>query len=215
MLKSLIIHALLFLYLLSNISCTNAHKEIITAIDNDQILDSSYAITNKPTFNDEFKYQCARTNKRWNLNLDTLEFGFRTLQIRIWLGNTMARVNHVVVIKRLNNEWFGLLYKLKRNETEYESAIENIKPKAGWNNLIDSLEKLKLFSIDNRLDSKDYDGNGGGDIPFHIVEISTPTKYHSYEYDILDGYTERFWQVKNVQLISELLEHEFDFNYTR
>jgi len=215
MLKSLIIQALLFLYLLTNISCAKTDKRIITTIDNDGVLDTAYVITNEPTFNDEFKYRCARANKTWNLNLDTLEFGFNTLQIRIWLGHTMARVNYVVVLKRVNKQWFGLLYKLKRHETGYESEVENIKPKEGWGNLIDSLDKLKLFSIDNSLDSKEYDGNGGGDVPFHIVEVSTPTKYHSYEYDILEGYTEKFWQVKNVHLISELLVHEFGFDYTR
>jgi hypothetical protein len=212
MLKSLIIQASLFLYLLSNISCTKTGKKVINAIDNDEVLNSAYVIANKQRFNNEFKYQCASANKRWNLNLDTLEFGFNTLQIRIWLGNTKARVNHLIVIKRKNKQWFGLLYKLKRDETGYSSTVENVKPKSGWNNLIDNLNKLKIFSIDN---SSGYDGNGGGDIPFHIVEISTPTKYHSYEYDILEGYTDKFWQAKNVQLISELFEHEFDFNYTR
>jgi len=215
MLNTLIIQALLFIYLVSNISCTKEDKKIITAIDNDRVLESAYLITNKPTPNDESKYQCERANKIWDLNLDTLEFGYTTLQIRIWLGHTMARVNHVVVLKRVNKHWLGLLYELKRDEAGFESTVKSIKPKVGWNNLIDSLDKLKLFSIDNSLDSKEYDGNGGGDVPFHTVEISTPTKYHSYEYNILEGYTEKFWQVKNVQLISELLENEFGFNYTR
>lgn len=43
------------------------------------------------------------------LNLSNLENGYDSLEIRVWLGHSMAAKRDVVVIQRKDNRWYGKL----------------------------------------------------------------------------------------------------------
>src|SRR5437762_516793 len=71
-------------------------------------------------------------------NLDTLENGFDSLQIRIWYNYAKTRSGKKIFsIKRQNKNWTGTLY------TDFTDSIKNVIPKSGWSSFM-----KKLFSDD-------------------------------------------------------------------
>jgi hypothetical protein len=154
------------------------------------------------------------------LGLKSLTNGFDSLQIRIWLGHSLAINNEVVILKYRNRKWSGKLISYSMIFTdsgEQYSLIRrqrNLYPNSGWETLINNLYKLQLLTLQNGEDLIGYDGCGADGIRY-LFEWATTLKYRMYLYCNPKENSVNFWQAKNVIKIAELLEQEFNFSYIK
>lgn len=164
-----------------------------------------------------FQLQCEET---CSLGLNSLINGYDSLQIRIWLGHSMAITNDVVILKYNNQKWSGKLIsysKMEKESGEQYSLIRrqrNLSPISGWESLIINLNKLQLLTLPHDNDLIGYDGCGTDGIRYSF-EWATTSKYRMYSYCNPEFNSEKFWQAKNVLQIAELLEREFTFTYIK
>jgi hypothetical protein len=126
-----------------------------------------------------------------DLNFDSLEKGFDSLQVRIWLGHSLAVKRNLVILK-----------------------VSNVAPISGWNNLVKNLLDLKILTLQNANDIEGYNGCGMDGIVYYF-ETSTKKRYRFYYYCNPDDNLNKYWQAKSVLQFSYLLEKEFDFTYTK
>jgi hypothetical protein len=148
------------------------------------------------------------------LQLDSLETGFETLQIRVWLGHSMAIKRHVVILKLIDKKWTGQLITFDHHLQKADINVKNISPNNGWENLIASLKKLDIINLPNADDLPDYNGCGQDGITYY-VEVATRHKYRFFYYCNPIDNSDKFWQAKNLLTFSKILEDEFDFEYTK
>lgn len=149
------------------------------------------------------------------LQLDSLEAGYDSLQLRVWLGHSMAITKHIVIMKYKNKKWSAQLVSYSR-ETRNDKPIKKVRkisPVSGWNILMGKLFKLNITTLPSETELANYNGIGLDGISYEF-EIATPKMYRFYSY----GNPQRnadFWQAGNVLQIASLLESEFDFKYTK
>lgn len=150
------------------------------------------------------------------LQLDSLEAGYDSLQIRIWLGHSLARVRYVVILKYKDQEWKGQMVSFNNfyGKNDPGKKVRKVSPRSGWGTLIDSLYKLGIVTLPNETAVAGYNCNGGTDGVSYDFEIATSKRYRYYRYDNPE-YCKSFWQARNVLQIASLLEKEFDFKYIR
>ncbi len=150
------------------------------------------------------------------LQLDSLEAGYDSLQFRIWLGHSMAKVKHVVILKFKDQKWNGQLVSFsKETENNYPGKkVRKVYPRSGWGALIDSLYKLRIFTLPHETEIAGYNGAGGADGISYAIEIATSNRYRAYSYSNPEDNT-NFWQAGNVLQIANMLEKEFDFQYVK
>lgn len=149
------------------------------------------------------------------LQLDSLEAGYDSLQLRIWLGHSMAKVKHVVILKFKDRKWKGQLVSFG-NETEHNDPgkkTSELYPISGWGVLIDSLYKLKIVTLPHETEIAGY-SIGGTDGISYDVEIATSKRYRVYRYSNPEDNT-NFWQAENILKIATLLEKEFSFQFVK
>lgn len=150
------------------------------------------------------------------LQLDSLESGYDSLQFRIWLGHSMAKVKHVVILKFKDQKWKGQLVSFS-NETgsnDPGKKVRKVYPRSGWGTLIDSLYKLKITTLPHETEIAGYKGPGGTDGICYDFEIATSKRYRAYSYSNPEINT-NFWQARNVLKIATLLEKEFSFQFVK
>lgn len=146
------------------------------------------------------------------LQLDSLEGGYDSLQFRIWLGHSLAKVKHVVILKFKDQKWKGQLVSFSENNDQVKK-VRKVHPVSGWDTLIDSLYKLGIVTLPHETEISGYNGAGADGISYYF-EIATSKKYRVYSYSNPEDNTS-FWQAVNVLQIAGLLEKEFDFKYTK
>lgn len=153
------------------------------------------------------------------LHLDSLELGFDSLQVRIWLGHEMAIKKHAVIFKYTESNWSGCLVSYSReNEAGKrflkEIIFTDVRPVSGWENFIQKMLALKILELPDDEDLPAYDGCAGDGLAYYF-EWATKNKYRFYSYCGLDSNTDKFWQAKNVAEFADLVEKEFNFKYTK
>jgi hypothetical protein len=161
-----------------------------------------------PFYEDINKYAFA-------LQLDSLEAGYDSLQLRIWLGHSMAKVKYVVILKFKDQKWKGQLVSFS-NKTENNDLCKKVRtmsPGSGWHTLIDSLYKLKIVTLPHEAEIARYNGAGADGMSYYF-EIATSKRYRIYNYTNPEDNT-KFWQAANVLKIANLLEKEFNFQYVK
>lgn len=149
------------------------------------------------------------------LQLDSLENGYDSLQLRIWLGHSMAVTKHVVIIKNRNKKWNGQLvsYRRQKENEQPEKKVTIIHPGSGWDIFIEKLYKLNIMTLASETDVSGYNGRGLDGISYEF-ETATPKMYRFYSYSNPQDNTS-LAQAGDVLQIASLLEKEFDFTYTK
>ena len=152
-----------------------------------------------------------------DLKLDTLQSGFKDIQIRIWLQNWLAIKKDLIILSRTNYQWTGELITMtyKYNDSLQEHLIvkketKQVFPYSGWDNFFKSLLNLKILTLRDMNELPNYEvGDDGTDFVF---EIATPNKYRMFHYWQPSLFLDKYWEAKNVTLIAKLLEKELLFS---
>ena len=152
----------------------------------------------------------------WQLGIENIENGYNDLQIRVWLGHSMAIYRQLVILKLKHNRWSAQIVYFKEKEivTHVTSPYEVIKeikvrhaiPKSGWTNFINHLDSLRVFSLLLEQDIYEMKGCSGKDGMTYYFEIATPKRYR---------FIEQCYPEDNLLAFALYLEKEFGFEYLK
>lgn len=155
------------------------------------------------------------------LRLDSIENGFDSLQIRIWLGHSMAIRKNIVILKKINGKWSAQLVTYSEGQKGKtlqlfieKKTIKSVHPLSGWDVIIKKINALEILTLPNDGDLKDYNGCGMDGIAYYF-ETSTKRQYRFFYYCNPEDNVGRFREAKNVLEFASVLENEFDFTYTK
>jgi hypothetical protein len=149
-----------------------------------------------------------------------LEKGYDSLAIRLWFHYSFDRRIQIVELKKKNKQWNAEFILLTENYDKNDSLISvsqeiiyNKKPASGWDSFMRELLLLNITTLPCDADIPEYNSpmDGAG----VCVEIATIEKYRFYDYSSPSYNVENIWQAKNMVLIMELIEGEFDFKRIR
>ena len=162
-------------------------------------------------------HQYIKREADW-LQLSRLRTENDSMQIRIWLGHSMAIKRQVVVLNYGVGKWSGKLVTFLMSESSDEidkiESRRSVTPKSGWKIFEQRLLTEQILTLPHSDSLPGYNGCGGADGIGYYFEIFTDNTYRFYYYCNLE-YSTSFEQVKHVQRIADLLENEFSFNYTK
>jgi hypothetical protein len=160
--------------------------------------------------NPDLFYLLAKQKAR-QLELDSLELGYDSLQLRIWFDYSLSKRKHLVVIKRVKDKWLCQLYIMethydasKDRETILTKNIKVVQPKSGWIIFTRTLFALKITTLTSGPE-------GGMDGVGYNVEVATKHQYRFYEYWSPETTQDKSWGSKNMVEIIKFLERECDF----
>ena len=156
---------------------------------------------------------------RDSLNLDVLENGYDSLQIRIWITKSREDSFKVVVLRKKHTEWEGILYNCKQflnltRDTLINYAKDSILivPVSGWNYFINGLKVNNIMTMPDFRTIKDYPIQSIGGSNF-IVEISTKKIYRLYMFDSPTRNKNSFKEAKNMVKIMSILSRELKIQF--
>jgi hypothetical protein len=156
---------------------------------------------------------------RDSLKLDTLENGYDSIQIRLWVTYTRKDTFQIFSIKNFHNKWSSeyceavLHYSQDHDSLLYYSKTEkHLYPKSDWQPVIDSLLKLNILTLPDctKIKAYDFPFDGGNSV---TIEISTIKQYRLYMYQLRSYYRNKYKEAENVDDILKLLSNEFGIKY--
>jgi hypothetical protein len=170
------------------------------------------------SYNDKISYLRYKITK---LRLDTIQNGYDSFQVRIWiLGGLFGNVD-LYILKNARTKWTAQNYKLVRDsnivngkdQNKYTNGSEPfqivkhriLKPIIPWRKLIDSLSKLQLMTLPdmNEISGMKINSTDAGSI---VVEVATRQFYRNYHYSDAIDFAERYTETKNINEIVSLIQ---------
>ncbi len=152
------------------------------------------------------------------LNLDSLELGFDSMQIRIWFSFAKHDSSQIFIIKNRNNKWSAesIILKYLWDDTLLQTSLSDTITKVSyhnvnWTRFLNELFQLKITSLPDMDKINGYKDIGGIDGSGCCVEIATKSSYRFYGYWFPGRFKDQYWQADNMIKIIELLEREFSF----
>jgi hypothetical protein len=150
------------------------------------------------------------------LNLELLENGFDSLQIRIWHSPAYVDSLQLVVIKGVNGNWsadasnYKIIYNKNRESFDSISGLtKKVDPQSGWQIFLKKIFDLEVMTLPDMNEVNDSmiatEVGGVG------VEISTKSKYRFYHYLDPSLFDDSILEAKKMGQIMQLIENEFDF----
>lgn len=159
-------------------------------------------------------FYALKKQKEKQLNLDSLESGYDSLQIRIWYDYALIKDQELIVIRRTNGQWSAAHYEMivDWDYSNDKDSIETFKvtavtPKSGWNKFMRELEEYYITTLPDMnnipglIDSW-TDGVG------YNVEIATKKQYRFYNFHMPEEFSDKFWEAKKMTQIIKLIATE-------
>lgn len=138
------------------------------------------------------------------LNLDTIENGFDSLQIRIWYHYPKFRTpKNIFIMKRENNKWTTLLYSYD-NDT-----LKALSSKTDMNSVVKQILENDILTLPNMADIKGLHDNWV-DGESYTVEVSDKKHYRLYNYHMPEEFKKSYKEAKTMVIILELIQKEFN-----
>jgi len=163
-------------------------------------------------------------HKEPQLNISSPEKSTDSLLFRIWVTNPVGHYNqpHALIELKYDTAWHGKMILMKVNFSRWNfiEKITNTKtfklvPKTNWDNVIDSLYKLKIDKLptDEAIpnyynESNRYTGNS----TTFSFEYSTKTIYRFYQYGNIYRDPKHYWQPRHIIDLFGYLEDEFNWD---
>ena len=164
----------------------------------------------RPTLSYQFDKQ-----KAAQLRLESIESGFDSLEIRIWLDYSLAWNKPLIILTRKNGEWNGRFITMRiewsvRQDSELvvHPNSKAVVPTMGWDKFTRELFNLGITTLPNGPD-------GGMDGADYNIEVATIDHYRYYGYWSPETTEAKFRGSKKMVQILHLLERAFDFKRTQ
>jgi len=204
----------LFLIVALITSCRNHHIKRLKS----NSLKTDTLITDVPKWYNRSDLSEKRDAQVLNsLELASLQNGFDSLQIRIWIGCDYKTASSLILFEKARSEWNAVFYWFKidddglMNVKAKDIHAENRSPKSGWNIFCKNLIQTGIIDLpdETKFDKgkffRPFDGNGV------TVEIGMRHKFRVYGYPEL-GFNSHIkegpWKLHRAL---KLIESEFGY----
>ncbi|MBP6023421.1 hypothetical protein [Ferruginibacter sp.] len=153
--------------------------------------------------------------------LDSLDNGYEDMQLRIWLGHSLAIKHDIIILKYKNNKWHGeRLSFSKVGNSLFDTKIkilfyEKIFPKSGWSTFFNMVENSQIFTALKDDTPLNCCNSGGADGILYTFELATKNKFHLHSYSNPTSDGPNNVHSKEVLAFANLLEKEFGFEYIK
>lgn len=156
------------------------------------------------------------------LNLDSLEKGYDSFQIRIWYGYRESDSMQVVVIKNKNNsEWEANLitviplFDSSANQlTSVNSQIKEKKPENGWEGLAKIADEIRKLNQD-KIRKVLGEGSMTADAHGIAIEIGTKNMYKFYHMENVLYASDLSNAGKNISMLLSSINRELKIELLR
>ncbi len=159
-----------------------------------------------------------KKNAATELNLNKLENGIESFELRLWSKFEVFNLGHVMIIKRINNHWTCLDYTYIESRKEVFDYITDFtidtfwvkkkQPKSGWRSIFTEIKKEGIYDLPTQSKIDGWEHNICDGITFYI-EFATKNKYKFYSYNCPDVYEDNFKECKHMTNILEVFDEEF------
>lgn len=158
-----------------------------------------------------------KMDKRLNtlLQLESLQDGFDSLQIRVWI-ECGSNISSLIVLERKGNQWNAVFYSFKIYKKEkFDFDIRDFKtviklPESGWESFSENLLKTGIIDLPDHIKfSPRY--NLPNDAYRVSVEIGMLKKYRRYEYPELGLNSNISEGPGKLNQALKLIEREFNY----
>ena len=202
---------IIFLCSITLLSC-NGQDSSSTSSPSTKV-DSALFKKEIPTYKDggvDLFYTLKKQKER-QLQLDSLESGYDSLQIRVWYDYALFTNRDLIVIKRTNGKWSADRYEmivhwdyLNNTETIKTTKKKFVTPKSGWGYFINKLLELKIMTLPDMNSIPRLQDNWTDGVTYNI-EVATKRQYRFYGYHLPEKFEDNFWQAKNMTGILHLI----------
>src|SRR5688500_18466347 len=148
-------------------ACHDAEKTPATRFNNDPGFITEIPVEKTGRFAGELDFSYRHLKETAVLlGLDSLEYGYDSLQIRIWLAHSLARVRHVVILSSAGEDWKAQV--ISYSDTAKGSVKNSMKsimvsPKSGWPRLVRSISDANIVNLPHGEERSICDQCGGFD----------------------------------------------------
>ncbi len=156
------------------------------------------------------------------VGLKPIAKGFDSIQIRIWnvyeipVGNSWDAGVQLLTLSIENNQWQGKYYKISFREKDKVVdtivSMQTVRPNDGWNNLISSLRKMRLWTLPQMAEISDPKITFVLSKPV-VVEIAERKLYRIYEYVNISEFINTSADAAEMNEILKFVEREFDLKW--
>lgn len=150
------------------------------------------------------------------LGIDDLSKNLSNTQIRITIEFSLSDTGHIFNIKDNGGAWKGEFYRYRFDLDERDNKknvllsrmVTEAIPKSGWNSFLEKVEKIGLYTLED----KDRKRNYGlcTDANIIKVEIEKNGKYNEYVYPCWEVISDQT-QINKIKEILEVVKAEFNF----
>lgn len=210
--RKIFITILLFSIIMISSFCNNSGSSLVHS-ETDNTIEKDIPIDKNGKFVRSYDYKNRRVDK---LQLDSLEKGFDSIQIRIWLGYAFSDSAQLVVIENKHSQWSADLFTLmwwldtsRENIDSVHSHVKRVRPVSGWSAFTKELFNLQVANlpdIDKLILNKPTLETDGV-----VVEVATKTTYRFYHYLKPSLLQNEFPEAEKMEQILKLLEKELNF----
>jgi len=153
---------------------------------------------------------------RNSLKLDTLENGYDSIQLRLWLTPSRSDEFQVFCLKRKNHIWSSVCYDVSaffnKNRDSilfYKKEAHQLAPKSSWETIFKKLVKLNVLTLPDFRKLKKYPKpfDGGNSI---TIEIATIKWYKIYMFQEPNYNKKKFKEAQDLDNILKLISYEFN-----
>lgn len=149
------------------------------------------------------------------LKLESLQNGFDSLQIRIWI-DCGDKISSLIVLERKGYQWnavfysFDIYYDEKLGFEIRNLNTDNRSPKSGWDSFFENLMKIDIIDLPDH--SKFFPKyNLPNDAYRVLVEVGMLKKYRLYEYPELGLNSNIAEGPGKLHQALKLIEREFNY----
>lgn len=148
-------------------------------------------------------------------NLESIESGYDSINIRIWLGYKMDLTGYLNITNN-NNKWQAVinLYSFYKSNPEDTFSVkkqsDTTSPKNGWRKFVEELAGLNFLTLPNDGAISGYDLHTDESQQV-IVEISTKYFYRIYAYTEPLSHSSYIKEAAQLEKILAFLEEQLDF----
>lgn len=149
------------------------------------------------------------------LNLQRLEIGSDSFELRVWAHIEVVTGGQVLIIKKINHRWCCLNYHYVETQTGYtplEYRVDTIwikkeQPKSNWLNFFAEIANEKIYALPSQEDISGFKSEVTDGITY-CVEFANTERYRFYWYNCPEVYSNRYADCKHMANIINIFIKE-------
>jgi hypothetical protein len=159
------------------------------------------------------------------LNLNELENGVDSLEIRFWIRIEVFSGGDIFVIKKINDKWTCIHYRYYEKHKEWKNDVSNMENfyynleidsfsvrkneiKTNWPNFFVTVKNTGIYKLPVQDEIKNFKNIVSDGITYY-VEFATNSKYKFYYYNCPKAYMKKHEECRKMVEIIEIFKQEF------